>query len=134
LSPSAAREGYHETAAQLIFMAYLQRIVNGGGYVDREYGAGKGWIDILVRKSFTGPGGRPDTQKEIIELKVRRAKDGDPLDEGLDQLDHYLASHHLDHGFLVIFDRRPEEIRGHVLAEISETTTPADRKVTLLRA
>ena len=130
----AAREGYHETAAQLIFMAWLQRIVNGGGYVDREYGAGKGWIDILVRKPFTGPDGRPDMQKEVIELKVRRAKDADPLGEGLHQLDRYLSRHHVDHGYLVIFDRRPEETRGHALAEVSASTTPDGRKVTLLRA
>lgn len=130
----AAREGYHETAAQLIFMAWLQRIVNGGGYVDREYGAGKGWIDILVRKPITGPGGRTETQKEVIELKVRRAKDADPLDEGLLQLDHYLSCHHLDHGYLVIFDRRPDEMRRHGPAQLSTTTTPGARKVTLLRA
>lgn len=37
----AAKEGYHETAAQLIFMAYLQRVVNGGGLIDREFGAGQ---------------------------------------------------------------------------------------------
>lgn len=130
----AAHEGYHETAAQLIFMAWLQRIVNGGGYVDREYGAGKGWIDILVRKPFTGADGRPAMQKEVIELKVRRAKDADPLGEGLVQLDRYLSRHHLDHGYLVIFDRRPEEIRDHGPAEVSAATTPDGRKVTLLRA
>lgn len=130
----AAREGYHETAAQLIFMAWLQRIVNGGGYVDREFGAGKGWIDILVRKPITGPDGRPAMQKEVIELKVRRAKDSDPLGEGLDQLDHYLSRHHLDHGHLVIFDRRPEETRDAGPARISTTTTPHGRKAILLRA
>ena len=36
---------YHEVAPQLIFMAYLQRVVNGGGFVDREYGVGRGRID-----------------------------------------------------------------------------------------
>lgn len=130
----AAHEGYHETAAQLIFMAWLQRIVNGGGYVDREYGAGKGWIDILVRKPFTSPDGRPDMQKEVIELKVRRAKDSDPLDEGLHQLDRYLSRHHLDHGYLVIFDRRPEETRDHGPAEVRAAITPDGRKVSVLRA
>ena len=77
----AAREGYHETAAQLIFMAYLQRVVNGGGFIDREFGAGTGRIDVLVRKPYTGPDGKPAFQKEAVELKVRRAKDGDPLAE-----------------------------------------------------
>lgn len=36
----AQGENYHEAAAQLVFQAYLQRIVNGGGWVDREYGLG----------------------------------------------------------------------------------------------
>jgi hypothetical protein len=34
--------GYNEFAAQLVFMAYLQRVVNGGGHVDREYGVSAG--------------------------------------------------------------------------------------------
>jgi hypothetical protein len=29
-------------------MGYLQRIVNGGGYVEREYGIGRGRIDLLA--------------------------------------------------------------------------------------
>lgn len=69
-----------------------------------------------------------------MELKVRRAKDGDPLDGGLDQLDDYLDRHHPDTGYLVIFDRSPQEVRGHPLAEISSASTPAGRTVTLLRA
>jgi hypothetical protein len=130
----AAKEGYHETAAQLIFMAYLQRVINGGGFADREYGAGTGRIDILVRKPYTGPDGKPALQKEAIELKVRRAEDGDPLEEGLGQLDDYLDRHHLGTGYLVIFDRRPEETRGPQLAEITDVTSPAGRAITLLRA
>jgi hypothetical protein len=129
----AAEEGYHETAAQLIFMAYVQRVVNGGGYVDREYGAGTGRIDVLIRKPYTGPDGKPAQQKEALELKVRRAKDGDPLDTALGQLDDYLTRHHLNTGYLVIFDRRPEKARDRHRAEISEVSSPAGRPVTLLR-
>jgi len=40
---------YSEAAAQLVFMAWLQRVVNGGGIIDREYGIGRGRIDILIR-------------------------------------------------------------------------------------
>ena len=31
----AAGVGYHEVAPQLVLMAFLQRVVNSGGYVDR---------------------------------------------------------------------------------------------------
>jgi hypothetical protein len=41
LPERAKGEVYHEVAPQLIFMAYLQRVVNGGGFVDREYGIGR---------------------------------------------------------------------------------------------
>ena len=39
-------------------MAWLQRIVNGGGYVDREYGVGRGRIDLLLRWPWEGDGTR----------------------------------------------------------------------------
>jgi hypothetical protein len=44
------KDAYHEVAPQLVLMAWLQRIVNGGGYVEREYGVGRGRTDLLVRK------------------------------------------------------------------------------------
>ncbi len=34
-------------------MGYLHRIVNGGGYIDREYGVGRGRIDLLIRWPHT---------------------------------------------------------------------------------
>jgi len=48
------RQPYSEAAAQLIFMACLQRVVNGGSpagvaSIDREYAVGSGRIDLWVR-------------------------------------------------------------------------------------
>ncbi len=40
-------------------MAYLQRTVNGGGYIDREYGVGRGRIDLLVRWPYSDRAARP---------------------------------------------------------------------------
>lgn len=108
----AKGEVYHEVAPQLIFMAFLQRVVNGGGFVDREYGIGMGRVDILVRKPFTDADGKAALQEEGIELKVRTDKTGDPLDEGLHQLDDYLSRIGLGHGTLLIFDRRPSVVRN----------------------
>jgi hypothetical protein len=65
---------------------------------------------------------------------VRRTKDGDPLDEGLRQLDDYLDRHHLGTGYLVIFDRRAGKAESRSLAEISEVSTQTGRAITLLRA
>ncbi len=33
-------------------MMFLQRVVNGGGFIDREYAIGSGRIDLLGRKPY----------------------------------------------------------------------------------
>ena len=121
---------YHEAAPHLVLMAFLQRIVNGGGYIDREYGIGRGRLDLLIRKPY----GDGQVQREALELKVWRAHKGDPLTDGLKQLDGYLDWLALDTGTLVIFDRRPGTPPIDERTEITTATTPAGRAVTVLRA
>jgi hypothetical protein len=121
-------------APQLIFMAYLQRVVNGGGYVDRQYGVGRGRIDLLARKPYTATDGKPARQQEGIELKVRRDGEPDPLNEGLIQLDEYLARFGLAEGTLLIFDRRPSAVKQRIEPTFDQVTSPEGRSVTLLRA
>ncbi|HEX3551946.1 MAG TPA: ATP-binding protein [Thermoanaerobaculia bacterium] len=97
------RQPYSEAAAQLIFMAYLQRVVNGGGFIDREYAVGSGRIDLCVR--WPHPGG---LQRWAVELKVWRDGRPDPLPEGLEQLTGYLARLGLAEGTLILFDGRSQ--------------------------
>jgi hypothetical protein len=33
---------YHEVAPQMVLMAFLHRVVNGGGTIEREYAIGRG--------------------------------------------------------------------------------------------
>jgi hypothetical protein len=112
-------ENYHEVAPQLVFMACLQRVVNGGGIVDREYGIGRGRIDVLVRKPYVDADGKPAVQQEAIELKVRRQGEGNPLRDALAQLDGYLSRLELGTGTLIIFDRRPSALRKRPAPEFS---------------
>ena len=125
---------YHEVAPQLVLMAWLQRIVNGGGYIDREYGAGRGRIDLLVRWPWRGPDGARQVQRMALELKVWRDGRPDPLDKGLEQLDGYLQRLSLDEGVLVLFDRRSDAapIPDRTRFDVAETAT--GRAVTVLRA
>lgn len=94
-----ATEGYVEAAAQLAFMGFLQRVVNGDGRVTREYAAGRGRIDILVE--YAG-------ERHAIELKRVRPNDGPDTirAEGITQLCGYLDRVGLTEGWLVIFDQR----------------------------
>jgi hypothetical protein len=104
---------YPEAAPHLVLMAFLQRIVNGGGSIDREYALGMGRMDLCVRWPY--PGG---VQREAIEIKVWREGRPDPQERGIEQLGGYLDRLSLDHGYLVIFDRRlgvaPERERNEI--------------------
>ncbi len=130
----AAGVAYHEVAPQLVLMAFFQRVVNGGGYIDREYGVGRGRIDLLVRWPYRAPAGDRRTQREALELKVWRSGRPDPLDAGLAQLDAYLDRLSLDTGVLVIFDRRSDAVPVAERSQLSTATTPSGRQITLLRA
>ncbi|MGW4248347.1 ATP-binding protein [Nocardia sp. NPDC004722] len=130
----AARANYHETAAQLVLMAYLHRIINGAGYIDREVGVGRGRIDLLVRQPHQDSEGHRMEQREALELKVWAVGRPDPLTDGLTQLDGYLDRLGLPTGVLVVFDRRPNAAPIAERTAFDEARTPSGRTVTVLRA
>ncbi|GHV16107.1 hypothetical protein AGMMS49938_15720 [Fibrobacterales bacterium] len=81
-------------------MAFLQRVVNGNGRIDREYAAGRGRMDLLVEY-----GG----QKQIIEVKIiRYNKSIDTVKkEGFEQIQKYRDTVAPNApAYLVVFDRR----------------------------
>jgi hypothetical protein len=117
---------YHEAAPQLVFMAFLHRVVNSGGYVDREYGVGRGRIDLLIRWPYKLPLGERRWQLEAVELKVWRSRQANPREEGLEQLDAYLGRLGLEEGTLIIFDRRGGEKASRARDE-SERAASAPR-------
>lgn len=96
-----ASQPYQEVAFQLVVMSFLQRIVNGGGRIDREYAIGRGRMDLCIYWPCAG-----GMQREVLELKVWRDGQPDPSGRGLEQLGRYLASFGLTSGSLLIFDRR----------------------------
>lgn len=122
---------YHEVAPQLVLMAWLQRLVNGGGYIDREYGVGRGRIDLLVRWPYQKRDGARAVQKRAIEIKVWRPGQADPKKRGLEQIDEYLKQLRLKRGLLVIFDRR--KLKHFPAPRFEEATTPSGREVRVLR-
>ncbi|MDP2418450.1 MAG: hypothetical protein U1D25_19110 [Hydrogenophaga sp.] len=95
---------YREAGPQLLLQAYLQRVVNGGGYIEREYGLGTGRTDLYLRY----PVGENPLQREVIELKVVRLKDGlkKAIDKGTEQTRRYMDQCGATHGHLVVFDAR----------------------------
>ena len=99
------RFGHREAGPQLVLHAYLQRVVNSGGRIGREYALGRGRADLLVEWG-QGP---LRARKHVIECKVRSSGLGldRVIGEGLEQTVAYMDRCGAASGHLVIFDRRP---------------------------
>jgi AAA domain/PD-(D/E)XK nuclease superfamily len=118
---------YHEAGAQLLLQAWLQRIINGGGQIEREYGLGMGRVDLLVRWPYPRP-----VQEIVIELKVVRPKDSaaQVLSQGLAQIERYMDQVSATEGHLLIFDQRPG-LDWETKITQSPATTPGGKAITV---
>jgi hypothetical protein len=103
---------YTEAFPHLLLMAFMQRVINGGGRIEREYATGRGRMDLAVE--YRG-------EWNIVEIKLlRKGRTFDKVKtEGLKQIVRYretfvppVGCHKKITGaYLVIFDRRPEETK-----------------------
>ena len=107
---------YKEAGPQLLMQAFLQRVINSGGRIEREYGLGRMRTDLLLlwplkpaavgQPSWTrwqGP-----VQKVVIELKILYKSLEGTIEDGLKQTWDYMDKCGTADGHLVVFDRRPE--------------------------
>jgi hypothetical protein len=93
---------YTEAFPHLLLMAFLQRVLNGGGHIDREYAAGRGRMDLAVEYN---------NKFYIIEIKLVYSHDSpsEVREEGLKQIAKYRDKVDPNAAsYLVIFDRRSE--------------------------
>ena len=95
---------YKEAGPQLLLQAFLQRILNSGGRIEREYGLGRLRTDLLLVWPLPGDAG--GMQKAVIECKVlhrgleRTLRRGAGADAGL-------------HGPLRVVRRTSGDLRPH---------------------
>ncbi len=115
---------YAEVAAQLIVLAYLDRVANGGGWVTPEYSLGRDRLDLCLRWR---------QQRVAVELKAWRDGRPDPERAGLTQLDGYLGKLGLDCGWLMIFDQRSGLLPIEQRTSTCQVVSPAGRKVMVIR-
>lgn len=87
---------YQESFPHLLLMAFLQRIINGGGTILHEYALGTRRVDIFVKWK---------TRCYILELKIRRGED--TLTKGLEQTSQYADLCKADEAHLLVFDNDP---------------------------
>jgi hypothetical protein len=106
---------YKEAGPQLLLQAFLQRIVNGGGRIEREYGLGRLRTDLLVLWPY--PEGE---QRIVIELKILHKTLEQTLQTGLEQTWQYMDRCGAGEGHLIIFDRNPDRSWDDKLFQRSE--------------
>ena len=89
---------YKEAGHQLLLMAFLQRIINGGGRIEREMAVGNGRTDLAVFwKDQIFP----------IELKMNHDKWSQP--EGMEQLGRYMDKLGQKQGYFILFEKKSSE-------------------------
>jgi hypothetical protein len=86
---------FRETGRQLLLMAFLQRIINSGGRIEREMAAGNGRCDLWIEY-----GG----EEHILELKLYH--DQFTREDGLEQIARYMDQMGVPVGNLIIFETR----------------------------
>ncbi len=86
---------YREAGPHLIFMAFLQRVVNGGGILTREMALGSGAIDIGLK--FRG-------RSYGVEIKIKPTY---RRTDALAQTRRYLNVMDAPEGWLLVFDTAP---------------------------
>ena len=85
--------GYREAVPHLVLMAFLQRVTNGGGHINREMALGQGRLDLCVE--FRGA-------RYAIEVKTSANFKGD---DSYKQCAKYLDDLGLSEGWMPIFDK-----------------------------
>ncbi|KJJ83492.1 ATPase domain protein, prokaryote domain protein [Candidatus Omnitrophus magneticus] len=93
------RFDYKEAGPHLLLMAFLQRVINGGGRINREMAVGTGRTDLLIE--FNG-------DKFVLELKLKRMPSA--RQKGLDQISRYLDTLGMTKGYLILFEIKPSSI------------------------
>ena len=94
---------YQEAGPQLLLQAFLQRILNSGGRIEREYGLGRMRTDLLI----VWPQGN-QTHKIVIECKILHKGLEQTIADGLKQTAEYMDRCDAEAGHLVVFDRRED--------------------------
>ncbi len=100
---------YKEAGPQLLLQAFLQRIVNGGRRIEREYALGSRRTDLLIVWPPGRFGGASEpaepARRYVVECKILRGSLEATIREGLKQTLAYMDKCRGESGHLVIFDR-----------------------------
>ena len=97
------RFAYEEAWPQLLLQAFLQRVVNGCGRIEREHALGSGRVDLLIVWPLAA-----QVREVVVECKVVRDRDGleRTIADGVEQTARYVQRCRAEAGHLVVIDCR----------------------------
>ena len=98
------RAQYREAGPQLVLQAFLHRVVNATGRIEREYALGSRRVDLLV----VWPPETGSPARFVVECKLVRSGLERTIEQGLEQTAAYMDTSGADGGHLVVFDMRDE--------------------------
>jgi hypothetical protein len=119
------RFDYKEAGFQLLLQAFLQRIVNGDGLINREYALGLGRVDLLIRWRYPQNAVRREQKEQRIALELKTIRERTPtpykvLSDGLEQTARYAARSNASEAHLIICDERREQTWREKIYERAE--------------
>ncbi|MCI5146639.1 MAG: ATP-binding protein, partial [Candidatus Electrothrix sp. AR3] len=102
------RFDYKEAGPQLLMQAFLQRVINSGGRINREYGLGRKRTDLVIEWPLDKEQGYyGNVQRIVIELKILRGNLDTLIEQGMEQVAEYGDKFNADEVHLVLFNRDP---------------------------
>jgi hypothetical protein len=96
---------YQSAGAFLLFQAFLQRIVDGGGKIQREYGLGRKSISLILSWPYAA-----SKQTFFFDLCLLSMSVKDHIRDGADSLYEKLKKNDIMHGSLLIFNTQPDAL------------------------
>ncbi|MBI4645178.1 MAG: ATP-binding protein [Bacteroidia bacterium] len=87
------RFNYKEAGQQLLLMAFLQRVINANGRIEREMAVGRGRTDLVVHFG---------KDRYVLELKIKHKQYS--KEKSYAQLSRYLDTLGSDKGYLILFE------------------------------
>jgi DNA polymerase III delta prime subunit len=113
---------YKEAGHQLLLMAFLQRIINGGGRIEREMAVGSGRTDLAIYWM---------DQVVAIEMKIKWRPTAQ--EKGLRQLSRYLDTLGQTHGYLVLFEPKQSDVVPWETRIGWEMVTQGNKQITVIQ-
>ena len=89
---------YKEAGHQLLLMAFLQRIINGGGRIEREMAIGNGRTDLAVF-----------WKEQVIPIEIKMHHNARSEPDGLRQISRYMDKLGQKQGYFILFEKKSSE-------------------------